>query len=80
MALTEDQIVQTVRDLLAALDGAPFNHAKADVRAAIAAADTWASSNATSFNSALPQPFRGNATTAEKAALLAYVALRRAGK
>lgn len=52
---------------------------KADVRAAVNAADDWIDTNAAGFNTALPQPFRGAATTAQKAIILAYCALRRAG-
>lgn len=50
---------------------------KTDLAAAVAAADQWVTDNATAFNLALPQPFRGTATAAQKAALLSYVALRR---
>lgn len=52
---------------------------KADFRAALDAADNWAEANAASFNAALPQPFRGAATPAEKAMLLAIICSRRAG-
>lgn len=52
---------------------------KPDIKAAVDAVDDWADANATSYNSALPQPFRGTATAAQKAALLAYVCMRRAG-
>lgn len=53
---------------------------KVDLRAAVDAADSWVDSNAASYNTALPQPFRGAATTTQKALLLCYVAMRRAGK
>lgn len=79
MALTNDQTIVVIRELVA-LDGAPFNFAKADVRAAIAAAEQWVIDNAASFDQALPQPFRGQAPVGMKAALLAHVALRRAGR
>lgn len=52
---------------------------KTDFRAAINAADDWADANATSYNNALPLPFRTAATNAEKALLLAFVCLKRAG-
>lgn len=80
MALSEDQLQTVTRELIAITDPSPFNFARADVRAAIAAVDQWCTDNAASFNTALPQPFRGAATQAQKAAILAYVALRRAGK
>jgi hypothetical protein len=40
----------------------PMGLTKADLRAAVDAADAWADSNAASFNTALPQPAR-NALT-----------------
>jgi hypothetical protein len=57
----------------------PCNYTKADLRAAIDACDTWVESNATAFNAALPQPFRGQATAQQKTLLLCWVAMRRAG-
>lgn len=53
---------------------------KADVQAALNAADDWADLNASSYNLALPLPFRTTATSAQKALLLAYVCLRRANR
>ncbi len=53
------------------------NLTKQDLMAAVAAADDWLTTNAAAFNTALPQPFRGAATTAEKAALLVFVTKRR---
>jgi hypothetical protein len=50
-----------------------------DLQAAGAAADAWLDANVASFNAALPLPFRMAATTQQKAALLIYVARRRAG-
>lgn len=50
---------------------------KADIRAAVDAIDTWFSDNATTLNTALPQPFRGQATTSQKALLLMYVISKR---
>ena len=58
---------------------------KADVRAAVDATDAWIDSAAaaaapsTGYNSALPQPFRGAATTDQKTVLFCFVAMRRAG-
>lgn len=49
---------------------------KADVQAAVAAADDWRDANAASFNAALPATFRANATAGQKALLLAYVVMR----
>lgn len=50
---------------------------KTDLRAAVDAADSWADSNAASFNSALPATFRTNANNSQKALLLALVVLAR---
>ncbi len=50
---------------------------KAELRAAINAADDWADANAASYNTALPQPARGALTAKQKAAILLYVIKRR---
>lgn len=50
---------------------------KTDLQAAVTAADDWADANAASFNSALPATFRNNATSGQKALLLAVVVLAR---
>lgn len=50
---------------------------KADLRAAIDAADAWAETNKTSFNNALPTAAKNNLTASQKARLLAFVILRR---
>lgn len=53
---------------------------KADLAAAVAAADSWADTNAAAYNTALPTAFRTTATAAEKAMLLTYVIMRRSGR
>lgn len=50
---------------------------KADLRAAVNAADDWADTNANSFNAALPVVTRTNLTAKQKARLLLYVIQRR---
>lgn len=50
---------------------------KADVRAAVDAADAWAEANAPAYNAALPQPARGVLTAGLKSQLLAAVILAR---
>jgi hypothetical protein len=50
---------------------------KAELRAAVNAADAWADANAASFNAALPQPARSALTARQKARLLAVVLRRR---
>lgn len=57
----------------------PCSFTKADLRAAVDACDTWVEANAAAFNSALPQPFRGQASADQKTLLLCWVAMRRAG-
>lgn len=57
-------------------EGIP-NVTKADLQAAINAADNWADSTAASYNLALPIAFRNNATAGQKALLLAVVVLAR---
>lgn len=51
--------------------------AKADVQAAIAAADDWVEANKVSYNAALPLPARTQLSTAQKAQVLLYVVRRR---
>lgn len=58
---------------------------KVDLRAAVDAIDDWCDAAATtvpptSFNAAIPQPARTALTSAQKAILLAFVCLRRAGE
>lgn len=55
------------------------NYTKAELRAAINACDAWVDDNAAAFNSALPQPFRAQASAGQKTLLLCWVAMRRAG-
>lgn len=63
----------------ASILGTPIPVIKADLRAAIDATDSWIDSNQAAFNTALPQPFRGAASTTQKTLLFCYVAMRRAG-
>jgi hypothetical protein len=52
---------------------------KADLRAAVDATDAWLDANQTSYNAALPLPFRTSANIVQKTVLLCFVAMRRAG-
>lgn len=63
------QDMSTARDPCATL--------KADLRAAIDAADQWAVDNASSYNTALPTAARNTLTAAQKARVLAAVILAR---
>lgn len=56
-----------------------FDLRKPDLVAAITAIDNWLETNATAFNSAIPQPARATLTTSQKAELLALVAIKRYG-
>lgn len=55
----------------------PVGVNKSELQAAVNAADDWIETNAGLYNAALPLAFRTNATTAQKAFLLACVALAR---
>lgn len=83
MALTLPQLVQTrqeyLRQLRDTLGDMPAKFSKAELDAATTAADAWLTTNSASYNSALPTSFKNGATPAEKALLLALVALRRYG-
>jgi hypothetical protein len=50
---------------------------KAELRAAVNAADAWADANAAAYNAALPLPARGALTARQKAMLLMFVIRRR---
>lgn len=50
---------------------------KADLKAAVTAADAWADSNAAAYNAALPVAARTTLTTRQKARLLEAVIRRR---
>lgn len=62
--------ISAVREALGALT-------KAEFRAAVDAADTWASDNAVLYNLALPLPARTVLTAAQKARILMEVIRRR---
>jgi len=80
MALTAPQIKAVWYSFVADLGSTACAFTKADLSAAVSAVDSWATANAASYNSALPEPFKSTATAGQKAALLAYVALARYGK
>lgn len=77
LAKARAEFLQTVREILADV---PVNFTRSELSDAINAIDDWCTANASSFNSALPQPFRGAASAEQKAIILAVVALRRAGR
>jgi hypothetical protein len=53
---------------------------KADLTAAIVAADDWLDTNLSGLNSAIPVTFRTAATTAENYMLLMFILMKRMGK
>jgi hypothetical protein len=57
----------------------PSAFTKAELRAAVDAADQWLDDNAASFNSALPVAFRTTANQAQKNLLVSFVTEMRAG-
>lgn len=57
-------------------EGLP-NMSKVDLRAAVDATDDWIEDNQASFNAALPDAFRNNATLDQKTLLFCAVALAR---
>lgn len=62
-----------------ALGDFPSSLTKADIKAAIDAIDAFIETNATAFNNAFPAEFKAAATAAQKAVIVGYVALKRAG-
>lgn len=83
MALTTNERSDGMRDLAGLLfqdQNATATFDTATIQAAFNAADDWMEANASSYNSALPAAFRTVATPAQKALLLASLAMRRAGK
>ena len=81
MALTKEQMKQSFDEMVREIvkDG-PMPLVKADIKKAITDADAWMIAKASSFNAALPTPFKNSVTASVKARLLAFVALRRVGK
>ena len=57
----------------------PWTLTKPDIRAAVNALDDWIDTNASTINQQLPEPFRSEATLAQKGAILAFIAMRRGG-
>lgn len=81
MALTTEQRQALFGEIMSDLsrDGEPIAITKPQLAAALNAIDDWLESNAASLNSAIPQPARSSLTTAQKARMLAFVAMKRYG-
>lgn len=79
MVLLPDQDRERIWRWFMRRNSDPCSYTKTDLRAAVNAVDVWVESNSAAFNTALPQPFRGQATADQKTLLLCWVAMRRAG-
>ena len=82
MPLDATQTTETVRDFAQEVfvrAGQTANLGTDDIEAAVAAIVTFIESNTSAINGALPEPFRGAATTAQKRHLVGGVAAKLAG-
>lgn len=79
MALDETGRSRTFAQLMRNWPGSLAGVTKTQLRAAVDATDDWIDTNQTSFNNALPLPFRTQASLPQKTFLFCYVAMRRAG-
>lgn len=79
MAVLNENSRLKIWRLFMSLGHCPNNILKSDARDALNDLDQWVDNNASAINSALPQPFRGQATPEQKALLLAYICLEWAG-
>jgi hypothetical protein len=79
MALTETDITRTTAQFMRDFRE-NFNCLSGDLKAAAVALDTYLDTNGAAINSTIPQPARGALSTQQKLYLMAYVAMRRAGK
>lgn len=78
MALSAEQKRQCVSEILTA-DSGPFNVSRPNMSDAVDAIDAWATTNAASFNNALPAAAKSGLSATQKNLLLAAVLRRRAG-
>jgi hypothetical protein len=78
MAVLGETELQRIRDIIMRRRNVG-TVTKPDLRAAVDATDTWIDNNTSSYNTALPEPFKSQATLQEKTILFCYVALERAG-
>ena len=53
------------------------NYSGPELRAAVDSTDTWIDANETGYNTALPEPFKSNATQAQKTLMFNVVAAMR---
>lgn len=79
MALDETGRLRTFAQAMRNWPGTLTGVTKPQLRAAVDSIDDWIDANQTSFNNALPVPFRTSASLPQKTFLFCYVAMRRAG-
>lgn len=81
MVLTTAQLNAILKDLVDEVQlSRPIPFTRPDIKAAANGMETLILNNVTAINNALPEPFRTTANNTEKALLLAFVALKIAGK
>jgi hypothetical protein len=81
MVLTTEQVNAILKDLVDEIQlNRPVPVTRPDIKAAANAMETLIINNAAAINNALPDPFKTDANNQEKALLLAFVALKIAGK
>ena len=81
MALSPAQLKSSRSEWVEQVLGSePCQFTKAELDDAATAIDGWIAANATSFNAALPLPFRTQATPAQKAGFFMLVLTRRFGR
>lgn len=82
MALSTPERDQVARafNRIVSTGGEATPYVKSVIRTAVDDADDWATNNAAGYNTALNSTFRTNATSAQKALLLALVCWLRAGR
>ena len=74
MTLTAEQISKVFKKMVREyVKTQPCDMTKDDFKSAVTDTEAWTVTNESSFNTALPEPFKTNATTSQKALLLAYV-------
>lgn len=82
MALTDEQHAEGMRQWVGKVfveGGETATMTTEQIKAAFAAIDAWVDDNQASFNTALPEPFKGAATAEQKAVLLCFVVMKQVG-
>ncbi len=74
-----DEVRQEVEDLWSQWREVTAAFGSQDLRAAVNALDVYLEDNAAAINAVLPQPFKSEATNAQKALLLMRVTAKRYG-